>query len=103
MWPASVKTRVCVTTQVEEFVKALAPEPRRSLRTAIRALADDRGDIKALEGPLAGYGRLRVSGYRVIFKERSERGVRVIDCIYAERRPVVYELSTRLLAEQAME
>lgn len=98
-----MKTRVCVTTQVEEFVKSLAPEPRRKLRTAIKALADDRGDIKALEGPLAGYGRLRVTGYRVVFRERSEQGVRLIDCIYAERRPIVYELFTRLLAEQAME
>jgi mRNA-degrading endonuclease RelE of RelBE toxin-antitoxin system len=73
------------------------------LRTAIKALADDRGDLKALEGPLTGYGRLRVTGYRVIYRERSEKGVRVIDCIYAERRAVVYELFTRLLAEQAME
>jgi mRNA-degrading endonuclease RelE of RelBE toxin-antitoxin system len=98
-----VKTRICVTEQVEEFVKSLAPAPRRMLRTAIKALADDRGDLKALEGPLTGYGRLRVTGYRVIYRERSEKGVRVIDCIYAERRAVVYELFTRLLAEQAME
>jgi mRNA-degrading endonuclease RelE of RelBE toxin-antitoxin system len=98
-----MKTRVVVSEQVEVFVKALAPEPRGRLRQAIKDLADDRGDIKPLEGKLAGYGRLRVAGYRVIFKERAERGMRVIDCIHAERRALVYEIFTQLLLEQTMQ
>jgi len=88
---------------VEAFVKSLAPDPRRRLRLAIKGLADGRGDIKSLEGILAGYGRLRVAGYRVIFRERAERGARVIDCIYAERRALVYEIFVGLLTEQALE
>jgi|SRR5665213_986158 len=97
-----MKTRVRVESQVEEFVKSLAPDPRRRLRQAIKGLADGQGDIKRLEGNLAGYGRLGVAGCRVIFKERSERETRIIDCIFAERRAVVYELFVRLLAEQAL-
>ena len=84
-----MKTKVRVETQVEEFVKALAPEPRRRLRLAIRALADDSGDLTSLEGSLAGFSRLRVSGYRVIDAERIGRGSRVIDCLFAERRAFV--------------
>ena len=84
-------------------MKSLAPVPRKRLRLAIQGLADDRGDIKPLEGSLASYGRLRIAGYRVIFKERAERSVRIIDCIHAERRALVYEIFVRLLTEQATE
>ncbi|KAB2646674.1 MAG: hypothetical protein DVB27_06330 [Verrucomicrobia bacterium] len=70
---------------------------------AIKGLADDHGEVRPLEGSLAGYGRLRLAGYRVIFKERPARGVRVIDGIFAERRALVYEIFVRLLTEQAME
>jgi mRNA-degrading endonuclease RelE of RelBE toxin-antitoxin system len=94
-----MKTRVKVEAQVETFVKSLAPEPRRKLTLAIKALSEDQGDLKRLEGKLDGYVRLRVSGYRVIFKERFEKGERIIDCIYAENRSVVYELFLRLLSE----
>lgn len=97
-----MKTKVRVAAQVEEFVKALAPEPRRRLRQALKGLADGQGDIKHLEGNLAGYSRLGGAGCRVIFQERSERGVRIIDCIFAERRAMVYEIFVRLLAEQTL-
>lgn len=94
-----MRTRVQVEMQVEAFVKSLAPEPRRRLTLAIKALAKEHGDVKRLEGKLAGYSRLRVAGYRVIFAERSSPGERIIDCIYAEKRAVVYELFVRLLSE----
>lgn len=66
---------------------------------AIKGLAQDRGDIKQLEGKLQGYSRLRVSGNRVIFHERSERGERIIACVFAEKRAIVYELFIRLASE----
>jgi len=97
-----MKTEIRVATQVEDFVKSLAPDPRRRLRLAVKGLAAGGGDIKHLEGNLAGYSRLAVTGYRVIFKERAEHGTRIIDCLFAERRPLVYELFVRLLTEQAV-
>lgn len=48
-----------------------------------------KGDLKALEPPLHGYCRLRVGGYRIVFAY-GKRGT--IECIFAERRNVVYEL-----------
>lgn len=98
-----MKAKVRVSEQVESFVKSLAPDPRKRLRLAIKGLAESHGDVRPLEGSLAGYGRLRIAGYRVIFKERTERSVRVIDCIFAERRALVYEILVRLLTEQVME
>jgi len=44
-----------------------------------------------------------VSGYRVLFKETTHRGARAINCIFAERRSVVYELFAELLADELAE
>ena len=67
----------------------------RQLRLALRQLSRERGDIKALEGPLKEYLRLRVGDYRMIFRY-STKG-KVIHCIFAERRDLVYELFERLV------
>ncbi len=80
-------------------MKSLAPEPRHRLTVAIKALAHDRGDVQRLEGKLEGYSRLRVAGHRVIFCEQAERGERIIDCVFAEKRSMVYDLFIRLLSE----
>ena len=97
---ASMTTRVRVAPQVEAFIKARAPEPRRRLTKAVKALSANAGDIRAIEGPLAHWSRLRVGGYRVIFTETHVRGVRRIDCVFAERRSVVYELFEKILAAE---
>jgi mRNA interferase RelE/StbE len=76
------------SVQVAEFLHSLAPEPRRRLRLAIRSLAQGRGDIKALEGDLDGYWRLRVGSYRVILWQSTT----VVECVFAERRSIVYEI-----------
>jgi len=52
-----MKTEVRVAPRVQEFVKSRAPEPRQALRKAIKSLAREGGDIKALEGKLAGWRR----------------------------------------------
>lgn len=61
------------------------------------------GEINALEGRLSGYSRLRVGGYRIIFADTVKNGVRTFDCLFAERRSIVYELFEQILAEQALQ
>ncbi len=95
-----MRTEARIGPQVEAFVKALAPEPRRALTRAIKGLARGPGDTRALEGKLTGWYRLRVSGYRVLFKESSESGVRVFNCVYANYRSIVYEMFAQLLADE---
>jgi mRNA-degrading endonuclease RelE of RelBE toxin-antitoxin system len=94
-----MRTRVKVELQVESFVKSLAPDSRRQLTRAIKALALDKGEIKRLEGQLGGYSRLRLAGYRVIFREKADSGERILDCVFAEKRAVVYELFIKLVSE----
>jgi mRNA-degrading endonuclease RelE of RelBE toxin-antitoxin system len=95
-----MSTKVRVAEQVESFVKALAPKPRRALRQAIKSLAQDKGDTTRLEGKLSGYHRLRVAGYRVIYAERFEAGQRIIECVFAKERAVVYDMFLQLRAEE---
>lgn len=85
-------TKVELSEQVVNFVRALAPAPRRSLRLGLRDLEEERGDIKQLEGELAGWCRLRVKSYRVVFRYEIEGTQRVARCVFAERRELVYEL-----------
>jgi mRNA interferase RelE/StbE len=53
--------------QVIEYVRRLAPEPRRVIKRALIDLRHESGDIQALEGNLSGYYRLKVGRHRLIF------------------------------------
>ncbi|MBU0677980.1 MAG: hypothetical protein KJ626_07665 [Verrucomicrobia bacterium] len=89
--------RIELSPQVADFLRSLAPEPRKQLRAALRDLAKDKGDILELEHPLDGFHRLRTGRYRVVFYyiiEKNKRGVR---CVFAERRELVYELFSDLV------
>ena len=94
-----MKAEVQWSKQVQNFVCALAPEPRRKLRLGIRRLANDQGDIKPLVDELTGYNRLRVADFRVIYREAFEKGVLVRKCLFAERRDVVYELFRKMVLD----
>ena len=96
-------TRVRVSNLVEAFVKALAPVPRRALRSAINGLSAGRGDLCPLEGHLVGWHRLRGQSFRVIYCENWRQGTRTVDCVYANRRTIVYELFKELVKSQLWE
>ena len=87
-----MKTKVELSEQVLNFVRALAPQPRRALRLGLRGLEEEHGDIQQLEGELAGWCRLRVKSYRVIFRYEMEASRRIARCVFAERRALIYEL-----------
>jgi mRNA-degrading endonuclease RelE of RelBE toxin-antitoxin system len=92
-----MKVRVELDPQVADFVRSLAPEPRRRLRESLRGLEQDKGDIRQLEADLAGYARLRVGTYRVLVRFVARGGHRVARCVFAEKRSVVYELFAEIL------
>lgn len=96
-----MKIRVELDPQVASFVRALAPEPRRRLRQALRKLEQEEGDLRQLEADLAGYTRLRVGSYRVVVRFYAQGGQRVARCVFAEQRPVVYELFGEILRGEA--
>jgi mRNA interferase RelE/StbE len=80
---------VAIAAQVREFGRRLAPEPRQQLRRALLGLRSESGDIRQLEGNLAGYHRLRVGRHRVLFRYVSGAS---IDVLFVEERGIVYEV-----------
>jgi mRNA-degrading endonuclease RelE of RelBE toxin-antitoxin system len=84
---------------VIDFVRGQAPEPRRRLRQAIRDRAKEKGDPLALEAPLQGYYRLRVGPYRITLRYVGEK---TIDCVFAERRGLVYDVFSKALIERLL-
>jgi mRNA-degrading endonuclease RelE of RelBE toxin-antitoxin system len=83
--------RVELASQVVDFVRSLAPAPRKKLRSALHDLEHDKGDIKPLTNELQGFYRLRVGAYRVIFRKVVINGTPVIRCDFAENRSVIYQ------------
>ena len=88
---------VFIAGQVVNFLASLAPEPKKKLRAGIRGLAEDAGDTKDLVDDLSGYKRLRVGNFRVIYQEAFKHGRAVRECVFAERRNVVYEIFAQML------
>ena len=68
------------------------------MRAALKGLERWQGDIKPLQGELEGFYRLRVGGYRIVYRIISGALVRLE---YADTRDVVYEAfrQLRLLTE----
>ena len=89
--------RIRLAPQVVEFVRSQAPEPRRRLRRALRALAADKGDLKPLEGPLQEYWRLRVGPYRIIVRYATPK---TIECVFVERRNIIYEVFAEAMLDR---
>jgi len=89
---------VRVQEEVVDYLRRIAPEPRHALSVAIKALAHEKGDIKALTDDLEGFQRLRVGSHRVIFEYEIIDGQRVITCVFAGPRKWIYEVfQSRLL------
>jgi len=81
--------RIKLSGQVLGFVRSLPPDSRHKLRLALTGLSRGQGDIRPLEGDLAGYSRLRVASYRGILFYRDTNQ---IECIFAEHRSIIYEI-----------
>jgi mRNA-degrading endonuclease RelE of RelBE toxin-antitoxin system len=87
-----MKYKVQVREQVKAFLDTLAPESRKRIRSGLRGLGTERGDCVPLKERLAGYHRLRIGGYRVIYRYHPGK---VIECVFAESRSLVYHLFER--------
>ncbi len=90
--------KISASEQVAEWLSRLAPEPKRRVRAALRNLQAWRGDIAPLHGELEEFFRLRIGGYRIVFRVMPRQMIR---SEYADTRDVVYEVlrQLRILSE----
>jgi mRNA-degrading endonuclease RelE of RelBE toxin-antitoxin system len=86
--------KLLASEQVQDWLRSLAPQTRRRVRLALRALEQEKGDILALRGELSGFLRLRIGGYRIIYSVLPGQVVRLE---YADERDWVYERFRLLL------
>jgi mRNA-degrading endonuclease RelE of RelBE toxin-antitoxin system len=94
--------KISASEQVADWLRYLAPEPKRRVCAALRSLEHWRGDIGPLHGELEGFYRLRIGGYRIVFRVTSRQAIRLE---YADTRDVVYEVfrQLRMLSEMQEE
>ncbi len=85
--------KTSASDQVADWLRSLPPEPKRRVRAALKGLEHWQGDIKALRGELEGFYRLRVGGYRIVYRLTTGEVIRLD---YADTRDVVYEAFRRL-------
>lgn len=90
--------KISASEQVADWLSRFAPEPKRRVRTALKKLENWSGDIGLLHGELEGFYRLRIGGYRIVFRVTSRKAIRLE---YADTRDVVYEVfrQLRMLSE----
>ena len=91
--------KVELERQVVDFIRSLAPEQRQAIRRSLKNLEEEEGDIRALEGELEGFYRLRVLRYRIIFVYHVRSKNRIIRCVYAVPRSIVYEVFAQRVRE----
>jgi mRNA interferase RelE/StbE len=78
-----------ISPQVREFQAVLGLQHRRAVKQAIRHVAKEQGDIRALRDELSGCHRLKIGRHRLIFRYLPGR---IIECIFIEERRLVYEI-----------
>lgn len=81
--------QVKIRQQVWQYYGRLGPQDRRTIKRALKELASERGDIRALRESLQGYYRVRIGTHRVIFRYLAGR---VIECVYMNDRSLVYDV-----------
>jgi mRNA interferase RelE/StbE len=84
--------RLVIAPQAAEVVRALHPDLKRSVRSALDALGDEPALGEPLRGELAGLWRYRVRRFRIVYeRDQSHRVVRVM--AVGPRRSVYEDLA----------
>ena len=79
----------CLAPELSAFIARMRSKIRSPAPHALQELRRERGDIRALEGVLAGYYRLRVGRFRIIFAYAADGA---IEAVFMEERSLVYEV-----------
>ncbi len=75
--------------QVAEIVRRLAPDLKRSVKQAVRALSAEPGLGEPLQRELEGLWRYRVRRFRIVY--RVDRARQILQVLAVGHRRTVYE------------
>ena len=82
----TAQSRLRVPDEIRELISRLNPDTKRRVRAALDAIIDDPDTGVALSEQLAGYRRIRIGGWRIVYREQR----RVIQIHASGRRSTVY-------------
>ena len=89
---------VHTSDEVRAFLRTLAPQSRQAILRKLDKV--ERGQIQpvALERPLERFYKIRAGRFRVLCAVESNK----LFALFAERRPVVYEVAGAALLEEIL-
>jgi len=89
--------KILASAEFAQWLSSLPPHPKKRVRLALRKLQKGQGDIKALQGSLEGFCRLRVGGMRIIYRYK---GAKTVYLEYGNTRDAVYEIFQQHLGKR---
>lgn len=90
--------KVHTSDEVRAFLRTLAPQSRRTILRELDKVEAGRIQLVALEPPLERFYKLRAGRFRVLCAiERNK-----VFALFAERRPVVYEVASAALLDEIL-
>ena len=81
--------RLVIAPEAAEVIRALHPDLKRSVRSALDALGNAPSIGEPLRGELAGLWRYRVRRFRIVYT--SDRSARTVRIVAVEPRRSIYE------------
>ena len=83
---SAARSRLRVPNEIRDLISGLNPDTKRRVRAALDAVIDDPETGMALSERLAGYRRIRIGGWRIVYREEG----RAIQIHAIGRRSTVY-------------
>ena len=69
---SAARSRLRVPNEIRDLSRALNPDTKRKVRTALDAVIDDPETGMALSEQLAGYRRIRIGGWRIVYRQEGQ-------------------------------
>jgi len=98
--PARSPFRFDIPPHVADVIRHLAPDVKRSIRAALRALGADPDLGEPLVGELEGFWKYRVRRFRIVYA--LERRRRIIRVVAVGHRRAIYDEAAALVRRNRM-
>ena len=89
---------VHTSNEVRSFLRTLAPESRQAILRELDKVEGGQIHPVALESPLERFYKIRAGRFRVLCAIEKNK----LFALFAERRPVVYEMASAALLDEIL-
>ena len=66
---SAAKGRLRIPDEIRDLISHLNPDTKRKVRAALDVVIDDPASGMALSDQLAGYRRIRIAGWRIVYRQ----------------------------------